>query len=152
MRRFATCTVGALTACALFAIPVAAWAQAHEQRSGPYTLRASTVRSESISAEAAKAQGIDRSPSRAVINVTVMRDGKTVPAQVAVHVRNLAGMRRAVPMRPTPENGYISYVGAYSLARGDVLDYNVTARPVGSAKPLSLHFRDNVRSQRTGAE
>lgn len=131
-------------AVSLSAIPGLARSQAFEAHAGPYTLRASTVGSESISKETAAIHGIERSPSRAIVNATLMRDGKTVPAHMEVEARNLAGMRRAIDMRETENNGYVSYTGTYEIARGEVLDFTVKARPASGAPVLTLHFRDRM--------
>jgi hypothetical protein len=147
MRTYSRRLACALAALCLLGTPAAARAQAHERHAGPYTLRASTVGSESISAQTAKAHGIERSPSRALINVTLMRNGKTVPARLTVHARNLAGMSRPIDMRPTPANGYISYDGVYEFVNGEVLDFTIRAQPEGRDQAVTLGFRDRMWRQ-----
>jgi hypothetical protein len=124
--------------------PGLARSQTFEAHAGPFTLRASTVGSESISKETAAAHGIERSPTTALVNATLMRDGKTVPARMEVEARNLAGMKRTIDMRETARDGYVSYMGSYDIAPGEVLDFTVKALPASGARWITLHFRDRM--------
>lgn len=125
-----------------------AWSQAHTRQFGDYTLRASTVGTQNLSAETAREHGIERSPRRAVLNVTVLKKEagveRTVPAKVQVYARNLAEHRRDIDMRETVAGSFISYMGTYDFVHGETLDFTVSAQPEGSAKPLSMSFRDRM--------
>ena len=121
-----------------------ALAQSHEARSGPYTLRSSTVASNTLSPMTARAHGIERSPTRGVLNVTVMKDAQSVPATVEATAHNLTGRKRPVPLTQTSANGYVSYTGTYDFMHGEVLDFSIRATPQDSAQPLTLQFRDRM--------
>lgn len=121
-----------------------AWSQAHEARAGDYTVRASTVRSDMLAPETARRHGIERSATRGVLNVTVMKDGKTVPAAIEAEAHNLTGRPRPVPLTQTTANGYVSYTGAYDFVHGEVLDFRIRAQPQGGAPALKLEFRDRM--------
>lgn len=121
-----------------------AWGQAHEVRAGDYTLRASTVRSDMLAPVTAQAHGIERSATRGVLNVTVMKDGKTVPATIEAVAHNLTNRPRPVPMTQTTANGYVSHTGAYDFVHGEVLDFRIRATPLGATQPLTLEFRDRM--------
>lgn len=125
-----------------FAAP--AWSQAHQQQSGPYTLRSSTVSSETLSEASAKLHAIERSPTRGVLNVTVTKGDQTVPATVIVMARNLAGMTRQIGVKQTAANGYVSYTGPYDFVHGEVLDFTVRATPYDSKEVIALTFRDRM--------
>lgn len=137
----------------LFVLPLAfslacmaapSWSQVHEARTGDYTLRSSTVSSTMISADVAKRHGIVPSPTRGILNVTVTRAEKTVPARVEVVARNLTGRATEIGMTQTATNGYVSYTGAYDFVHGEVLDFTVRAQPQGSEDVLTLTFRDRM--------
>lgn len=130
--------------CLSFTTAAPAWAQAHEAKSGSYTLRASTVRSDMLSAEAARRHGIEPSPLRAVLNVTLMKDGSTVAADITALARNLTGHQRPVALTETRANGYVSYTGVYDFVHGEVLDFSIQAQPRGADRQLSLTFRDRM--------
>ena len=136
-----------LLSCALclsFATAAPAWAQAHEAKSGSYVLRASTVGSDMLSAETARRHGIQRSPLRGVLNVTVLKDGSTVRADIEAVARNLTGRRRSVALTETTANGYVSYTGVYDFVHGEVLDFSIRAQPRGIDQRLNLTFRDRM--------
>ena len=136
---------------ALFLMLVAsspAWSQAHERRFGDYTIRSSTAGTENLSAETARAHGIERGPRKAVLNVTVLKkeDGteKTVPARLRVYVRNLTQERRQIDMRETAAGGYVSYMGTYDFVHGAVLDFTIEAQPENSGKTLTMTYRERM--------
>lgn len=121
-----------------------AGAQPHEARAGDYTMRASTVRSDMLAPETARRHGIERSSTRGVLNVTVMKDGKTLPAAIEAVASNLTGRPRPVALTQTSANGYVSYTGAYDFVHGEVLDFRIRAQPQGGAPALQLEFRDRM--------
>lgn len=126
----------------------AALAQAHEVAQHGYILRSSTVSSMNIDSRTARKHGIERSPTRGILNVTVLkRDAQrqhTVPATVSAHVRNLAGMEREISLTATRANGRVSYTGLYDFAPREVLDFTISARPEGSSRRLVLRYRDRM--------
>lgn len=121
-----------------------AWSQAHETKSGSYTLRSSTVGSDMLPAETARKHGIERSPLRGVLNLTVSNDQQSVPAKIAVEVSNLTGRTRPIAMSKTSANGYVSYMGTYDFSNGEVLDFSVQAQPQGSNEVMRLNFRERM--------
>lgn len=128
----------------LMVLPGTALAQAHEKQIGAFTLRSSTVGSESLSPQSAREHGIERSPRRAILNVTVTKDGQTIPARVSAVGRSLTGKNRDIGMRETIANNYVSYTGSYEFTHGEVIDFTVTATPRGSETPLTLTYRERM--------
>lgn len=126
----------------------AACAQSHEASGGGYTLRSSTVSSESVAGSAARAHGIEQDSAVGILNVTVLRKGQpgkgTVAGAVGATVRDLAGRSRPIAMKQVRENGYVSYYGTYRHLPGERLDFIITAVPEGTAVKLRLHYRDRV--------
>lgn len=125
-----------------------ALAQVHEARRGDLVLRSSTVASDRINPATAGKHGIEPSPTRGVLNVTVLRgpDGRTVPAEVAASSVNLAGIRQDIEMREVRADGRVSYVGSYDFLPREVIDFEITARPLrpANSRPLSLKYRDRM--------
>ena len=126
-----------------------AQAQPHTERAGAYIVRSSTSPTQSFSADAARAQGITPSPTRAVLNVVVRReDGKAaenVRAQVTASMTDPAGVRRSIEMRPAVANNMVSYIGAFDFVPRQVLDFEIVAIPEGAdGKPITLRFRDRM--------
>lgn len=131
-----------------------AWGQGqvHEKAFDQFVLRSSVVSSMSIPESSAAANGIQRAPDRAILNVTVLKKGsnltETVPAKVEASAANLAGSRRLVPMAETKANGWTSYTGTFNFAPREVLDFTITAQPAGGGKPLEMTYREQVWKDR----
>ncbi|MEO8740417.1 MAG: DUF4426 domain-containing protein [Casimicrobiaceae bacterium] len=126
--------------------PLFAGAQPHQVTKGNYTLRSSTVNSESISASMAKAHGFEQAPSVSILNVTVIekdRAGKpTVPAVLTVDIRDLTGRKLPIEMKVDHENGSVSYYGTYHRLPNQTLAFDITAAPEGSSRILKMRYRD----------
>lgn len=126
----------------------AACAQSHEASGDGYTLRSSTVSSESVAGSAPRAHGIEQDPAVGILNVTVLRKGQpgngTVAAAIGATVRDLVGRSRPIGMTQDRENGFVSYYGTYRRLAGERLDFLITAFPEGTAVKLRLHCRDRV--------
>ena len=120
------------------------WTQSHSKNVGPYALRSSTVVTNTISADTARAHGIERSPKRALLNVTVLKHGNNIPAKVDVQVRNLSGLSRPIPVTATTSGEYVSYTGVYDFVHGEVLDFTINATPQDSQSTLTLTYRDRM--------
>ena len=101
----------------------AACAQSHEASGDGYTLRSSTVSSDSVAGSAARAHGIERDPAVGILNVTVLRKGQpgngTVAAAIGATVRDLVVRSRPIAMTQDRENGYVSYYGTYRRQAGE---------------------------------
>lgn len=127
-----------------------AWSQAHSQQFGAYTLQSSSVNSEMLSPETARAHGIERDPRRAVLNVVVQKKndgqdaGRTVPARVQARVTSLAGVVNEIEMRETRAQGRVAYTGSYTILPRQVIDITVTARPEGGSEPLTMTYRERM--------
>lgn len=140
--------IGPTLMAILLAASGPAWPQAHVSKEGSFTLRASTVSSETLPESTANANGIERDPRRGVLNVSIhQEDGsrdRNVRADVHATVRNLTGQKRDILMREIDANGYVSYLGTYDFVRGEVVDFLIDAKPQGSDRTLGLTFRDRM--------
>ncbi|MEO5883849.1 MAG: DUF4426 domain-containing protein [Caldimonas sp.] len=132
--------------CVAALTPLSAGAQAHQVQEGGYTLRSSTVGSETLPASVAKAHGFDQEPGLSILNVTVTKNGRvgngTLPAALDVQIRDLAGRAVPIEMRVDRENGYVSYYGIYRRPRHQTLVVAIAAAPKGSSRTLKLRYRD----------
>lgn len=137
-----------LPAMLLAAIAFAAAAQPREVSRGDLVLRSSTVASELIDAATAARHGIEPAANRAVLNVVLLRGPKREPvaAEVTAFSRNLAGVRQEIGMKEVRENERVSYVGSYQFLPKEVLDFEITAKPLRpqEARPLTLSYRERM--------
>ncbi len=140
--------VAASLVCVAALVAAEAHAQAHQSTDGVYTLRSSTVSSQSIAPSVARAHNFTPGPAVAILNVTVIEKGQpangTTTAAISVTARDLAGRAQTVEMKEDRENGYVSYYGTYRHLRNETLTFDIMARPEGTEKRLVLHYRDRI--------
>jgi len=116
------------------------------QQFGDYTVHYNALNSSLISPEVAKAYGIRRSDSRALINVSVLKNSENqlptaVKATVTASGRNLTGQTREVEMREIKEGGdAIYYLGELSVSNMETFDFSVLVTPEGQSKSFTVKF------------
>jgi hypothetical protein len=137
-----------MAAASVAVLCAAAVAQPHEKAAGGYTLRASVASSMDIAESSARAHGIDRSPVRGVLNVTLMKGagdaGLTVPAQVDARISDLYGAQHSVTLQAERAQGRVSYYGSFRHEPEEVLDFDVNAQPSGGGSRIELRFRERM--------
>jgi len=112
-----------------------------------YTVHYNALSSSMISPEVAKAYGIRRSDSRALINISVLKNSENqlpvpVKATVTASGRNLTGQTREVEMREINEGeDAIYYIGELSVRNMETFDFSVMVTPEGQSKPFNIKFR-----------
>ena len=118
-----------------------------------YTVHYNAINTSQLSPQVAQAYGIQRSSSRALLNITVMLDGQdglstAVPAKVEVSARNLTGQFRDIAMREISESDdAIYYIGEFRVNNMETYDFNVQVTPQGSPRPLELKFRQQFYTE-----
>jgi len=118
-----------------------------------YTVHYNALNSSLISPETAKAYGIRRSDSRALINVAVLKSMENqspaaVKATVTASGRNLTGQTRVVEMREVNENDEaIYYIGELSVRNMETFDFTVMVTPEGQSKPFEVEFRQQFYTE-----
>ena len=129
---------------------------AHAQQSkqfDDYTVHYNALNSSLISPEAAKAYGIRRSDSRALINVSVLKNVENqspaaAKATVTASGRNLTGQTRVVEMREINENGEaIYYIGELSVRNMETFDFTIMVTPEGQSRPHEVKFRQQFYTE-----
>ena len=123
------------------------------QRFNDYTVHYNALNSSLISPEVAKAYGISRSDSRALINISVLKNTENqlpvaVKAVVTASGRNLIGQTRAIEMREIAEGeDAIYYIGELSVRNMETFDFTVEVRPEGQSKPFTVKFRQQFYTE-----
>ena len=101
------------------------------QNFGEYSVHYNALNSSLITPEVAKAYGIRRSNSRALINISVLKESAdqaatAVKAKATVSGRNLTGQTRNVDMREINDgDGAIYYIGELSVRNMETFDITV---------------------------
>ena len=99
-----------------------------------------------LPAEVARAYGIVRSDSRALLNVSVVRKqqgtiGEPVAASVTVNASNLTGQLKTLSLRQIEEGDAIYYIGEVPVANRETLIFDIKVTPEGENDPVSVRFR-----------
>jgi len=118
--------------------------QASEQ--GAYTVHYSAMNTSQLTPEIARAYGIQRSSSLAMLNIAVLKkDGEGLQAPVSAGVkasaRNLTGQWREIPLREIREGDAIYYIGEFRVNNMETFDFTVQVTPAGENRPLEVRFR-----------
>jgi len=114
-------------------------------RAGEFTIYHNAVNADTLSPEVAKTHRIERSQYRGVLNVSVIKDqvgttGIPVKALVDVAIVDAADQPLRVPMHEIEERGFVSYIGAFPIADGQEIKFEIKVRPVGAAEPTVVRM------------
>ena len=114
-----------------------------------YTIHYNALSSSLITPEVAKAYGIRRSDSRALINISVLKNElDAAKADVTATGRNLTGQTRNVDMREINEgDGAIYYIGELSVRNMETFDFTILVTPEGNDKPYTVQFRQQFYTE-----
>ena len=143
-----------LKALALLAVMLSATATAQQaQQFEDYSIHYNALSSSLISPEVAKVYGIRRSDSRALINISVLKNTENqlptaVKATVTASGRNLTGQTRNIEMREINEgDDAIYYIGELSVRNMETFDFTVMVTPEGQNKPYHVKFRQQFYTE-----
>ena len=123
------------------------------QEFGDYIVHYNALSSSLITPEVAKAYGIRRSDSRALMNISVLKNvegqtAKAVKAKVTASGRNLTGQTRNVEMREIDDgDGAIYYIGELSVRNMETFDFTVVVLVEGQSEPFNVKFRQQFYTE-----
>ena len=108
---------------------------------GGYTVHHNALTTESLPVQVASAYGIQRSRSRALLNVSVIRDepgtmGTPVHAQIRAVARTLYGQMRPIELREIVEDKAIYYIADFPVAHREMLHFEFEILPEDGRYPL----------------
>lgn len=112
----------------LFAAPIPAQAEI-SQRFGPIEVHYNALSSDFLSPEIARAYGVERSKSRGIVTMAILRSDASappspVPAKVSLRFLNLVGQSSTVDLREIREGSAIYYLGEFRVAAPDTLHFS----------------------------
>jgi hypothetical protein len=114
---------------------------------GNYEIHFNALRTDTLTPQIASSYGIQRSTSRVLLNVTILRKEaehaprKPVEAQVEVDAYNLNGQLKNLEMRRVSEGEAIYYIGEVSISGTEILVFDIAATPTGESTPLTVKFK-----------
>ncbi len=124
-------------------VPEAQPAGATYEDIGDYIVHFSAQTTADLPREVAQAYQIQRSPDRAMLNVTVVResDGTPVAAEISVKTRNLTQQLKKIEMRKVTEQDAIYYIGETKVANREILIFELSVKPEGVERAASIRFQ-----------
>ena len=114
---------------------------------GDYVVHYTALNTNFIPPQVAKGYGIQRSSSRALLNITVLKKvmdnpGTPVKAAVTASGTNLTGQLREIDIREIKDaEGAIYYIGELPVHNLETYNFTVEVQPEGEADPLIVKFR-----------
>ena len=127
----------------------------HAQRAqdfGEYVVHFNALNASLIPPQVAQAYDIQRSSSRAILNITVLRKVLDTPnnpvhARVKASAINLTGQRREIDMREVTEDGAIYYLGEFRVHNMETYDFTIEVTPDGTEQPYTVKFRQQFYTE-----
>lgn len=117
---------------------LSSWAQQAEEF-GDYTIHYNTINTNLLTPETASAYDIQRSGTRALLNIAVLRGDDQgdapVTARVSATAINLAGQRREIAMREIRDQDAIYYIGTFRFRQEETLNFRISVTPEGHTRP-----------------
>lgn len=110
---------------------------------GDYVIHYNTLNTDMLNPDVARQYGIKRSKSRAMLNVSVIRqaDNQPVPAEVNATSGMLTGHKQELAMREIREGKAVYYISDFPVAHRDTLSFTVRVRPEGSRQAYTVEFQ-----------
>ena len=120
---------------------------------GKYQVHYNVINTNLLPAQVAQGYGIQRSSSRAMVNITVLdtsqgENGTPLSAEVTANSINLTGQRRNIEMREINDaEGAIYYIGELPIANMETYNFTVNVQVPGEPKPFELKFRQQFYTE-----
>lgn len=124
-------------------VPEAQSAGATSADLGTHVVHFSAQTTDQLPREVAQAYQIQRSPDRAMLNISVIRKSDNVPvaADIAVRTRNLTQQLKNVELRKITEQDAIYYIGETKVANRETLIFELSVRPEGVERLSEIRFQ-----------
>ena len=124
-------------------VPDAQPAGASDADIGSHVVHFSAQTTDQLPREVALAYQIQRSPERAMVNISVIRksDNAAVTADITVKTRNLTQQLKNVELRPITEQDAIYYIGETKVANRETLIFEISVQPEGTDRRSDIRFQ-----------
>jgi hypothetical protein len=113
---------------------------------GDIEVHYNAVRTDELSAEVARAYGIERSANRVLLNVSLLRkgaDGRTAPVDgtVTASAYNLNGQLKDLEMRRITEGSSIYFIGEVGISGTEILVFDISASTTDQPGRYNVQFK-----------
>ena len=120
---------------------------------GQYVVHYNALNTSMIPPQVAKGYGIQRSSSRALLNITVLKKvmdtpGTPVKANVTASGTNLTGQRREIDIREIEDKeGAIYYIAEFPVHNMETYNFTIDVRLEAETEPLVVNFRQQLYTE-----
>lgn len=123
--------------------PARAWTDPGYVEQGAYVLSYSAQPTVDLAPAMAAAYGISARADRAVVVVSLTRDGRATDGseEVTVSARTLTGAAREISLRKATHAGVVAWIGEFTVAHRELLVFEVQAHPAGDPVAISASFQ-----------
>lgn len=116
------------------------------QEFGDFQVHYNAVRTDELTADVARAYGIERSANRVMLNVSLLRkgaDGRTTPVDgtVSATAYNLNGQLKNLTMRRITEGTSVYFIGEVGISGTEILVFDIDAAPGDQSGKYSVQFK-----------
>ena len=128
-------------------------AEAEQAKSqGDYTVHYSAFTTDTLPQSVARAYQIQRSQSRALVNISVLKKvmgttGQPVAANISGTATNLNAQLRRLEFRELGEAEARYYIAEFPVKNDEVLNFSITIKPEESDESISLEFQQHFYTQ-----
>lgn len=127
-------------------LPAAPVMAEQSQKFGTYQVHYNVMPTDELAPEVARAYGIDRSKSRALVTISVLKSnplggvGLSVEAVLDVSAVNLSQQLSQIKMREITEGVAVYYIGELRVTPPDTLKFTVKVKPEGEKRESTVEF------------
>lgn len=120
---------------------------------GDYVVHYNALNTNLIPPQVAQGYGIQRSPNRALINITVLKKvmdtpGTPVAAVVTANGTNLTGQTREIKIRKVEDSeGAIYYLGDFPVHNLETYRFTIEVAVAGEDEPLVVKFKQQFYTE-----
>ena len=128
-----------LTAClSVTAMAADAIKGDRQETFGDVTVHYNTFNSTFLTPDIAKAAGLTRSKNQGVINVSVLKDGKPLTAEVSGSVKDLTSQTVPLQFKQITEQGAIYYIAQYPVDQQEVRTFDIKVQTGDKTNTISF--------------
>ncbi|HLT13975.1 MAG TPA: DUF4426 domain-containing protein [Marinobacter sp.] len=138
-------SVTSVIALAFSLLLMASHSQAGEKDFGQYQVNWSVFPSTFLTPEIAKANNLQRSKGIGIVNISIMTDDENgqprpVGGQVEGQAANDIQQVDFLAFRRIQEGDAVYFIAQYQYQSGNLMTFNITARPTGHQQDLKVRF------------
>jgi len=117
----------------------------HAKRFGEYTVHVNALTTDQLPADVARTYRIQRSKSRVMLNVVIIKNlngvDEPVTGTVTALTRNLASQAKNLELQEIKEQDAIYYIGTVSVANAETLIFDIDVTPENETTAFLLNYK-----------